>query len=131
MRLYLSRTFSLCCSQSISGAWLASVKGKFRAMKMPMCTDCTSPLFLLPRAILFYARSKVNSPELGLIPTRPPPVGAALAPLVVLANCVHLRVWEVGWGNVPLAICGVLVRESRATCLAGARRGGAPPGLYR
>jgi hypothetical protein len=72
-----------------------------------------------------------NSPELGLIPTRPPPLGSALAPLVVSANGVYLRVWEVGWGNVPLAICGVLVRESRATCLAGARRGGAPPGLYR
>jgi hypothetical protein len=50
-------------------------------------------------------------------------MGSALAPLVVSANGVHLRVWEVGWGNVPLAICGVLVRESRATCLAGARRG--------
>ena len=67
-----------------------------------------------------------NSPELGLIPTRPPPLGAALAPLVVSANGVHLRVWEVGWGNVPLAICGVLVRGSRATWLAGARRGGHP-----
>ncbi len=51
----------------------------------------------------------------------------ALAPLVVSANGVHLRLWEVGWGNVPLAICGVLVRESRATCLAGARRGGGTP----
>jgi hypothetical protein len=30
---------------------------------------------------------------------------------------MHLRVWEVGWGNIPLVICGVL---------AGARRGEHP-----
>ncbi len=41
-------------------------------------------------------------------------------------NLAHLRVWEVGWGNVPLDLCGVPVRESRATCLAGARWGLSP-----
>ncbi len=56
--------------------------------------------------------------------------GGALAPLVVSPNFAHLRVWEVGWGNVPLDLCGVLVRESRATWLAGARWG-LSPGLYR
>ncbi len=35
--------------------------------------------------------------------------------------CICVRVWEAGWGNVPLYLCGVLVGESRATWLAGAR----------
>ncbi len=43
-----------------------------------------------------------KSPELGSIPNQPPSKGGALAPLVVSANYAHLRVWEVGWGNVPL-----------------------------
>ncbi len=55
--------------------------------------------------------------------------GGALAPLVVPSDLAHLRFWEVGWGKVPLDLCGVLVRESRATWLAGARRG-LSPGLY-
>ncbi len=71
-----------------------------------------------------------KSPELGLIPTQPPFMGGALGLLVVSANCAHLRVWEVGWGHAPLDICGVLVWESRATWLAGARWGPSP-GLYR
>jgi hypothetical protein len=62
-----------------------------------------------------------KSPELGFIPTQPPFKGGALAPLVVSASFARLRVWEVGWGNVPLDFCGVLVRESRAIWLAGAR----------
>ncbi len=45
------------------------------------------------------------------------------------SDLTHLRVWEVGWGNVPLNFGGVLVRESRATWLAGARWG-LSPGLY-
>ncbi len=68
-----------------------------------------------------------KSPELGFIPTRPPSKGGALAPLVVSPDLAHLRAWEVGWGNVPVVICGVLVRESR---VAGARWGPSP-GLYR
>jgi hypothetical protein len=56
-----------------------------------------------------------KSPELGFIPTQPPYKGGALAPLVVSANYAHLCVWEVGWGHAPLDLCGVLVRESRAT----------------
>ncbi len=52
-----------------------------------------------------------NSPELSLIPTRPPSMGGALAPLVLSANCAHQRVWEVGWGQAPLDLCGVLVRD--------------------
>jgi hypothetical protein len=71
-----------------------------------------------------------KSPELGLIPTQPPSKGGALAPLVVSPNFAHLSVWAVGWGNVPLDLCGVLVGESRATWLAGARWG-LSPGLYR
>ncbi len=71
-----------------------------------------------------------KSPELGFIPTQPPSKGGALATLVVSPDFAHLRVWEVGWGNVPLDLCGVLVRESRATWLAGARWG-ASPGMYR
>jgi hypothetical protein len=79
-----------------------------------------------------------KSPELGFIPTRllhhppspPTPKGGALAPLVVSPDLAHRRVWEVGWGNVPLVSCGVLVRESRATWLAGTRWG-LSPGLYR
>jgi hypothetical protein len=71
-----------------------------------------------------------KSPELGFIPTPPPSKGAALAPLVVSPDLAHLRVREVGWGNVPLFFCDVLVRESRATWLAGARWG-LSPGLYR
>jgi hypothetical protein len=58
-----------------------------------------------------------QSPELGLIPTRQPSMGGVLAPSVASANCAHLRVWEVGWGNVPLTLSGVLVRESRAAWL--------------
>jgi hypothetical protein len=54
---------------------------------------------------------------------RAEPKGGALALLVVPPYFAHLRVWEVGWGNVPLDLCGVLVRESRATWLAGARWG--------
>jgi hypothetical protein len=54
--------------------------------------------------------------------------GGALAPLVVSSDLAHLRVWEVGWGNVPLFFRGVLVRESRATSLAGARWGLSPGG---
>jgi hypothetical protein len=64
-----------------------------------------------------------KSPELGFNPTQPPPNGGALAPLVVSTNYAHLRVWEVDWGNVPLDLCVVLVRESLATWLAGAGRG--------
>jgi hypothetical protein len=71
-----------------------------------------------------------KSPELGFIPTPPPSKGGALAPLVVSPDLAYLRIWEVGWGNVPLDFCGVLVRESRATWLAGARWGPSP-GLYR
>ncbi len=37
-------------------------------------------------------------------------MGAALAPLVVSANCAHRRVWKVGWRNVPLDLCDALVR---------------------
>ena len=40
-----------------------------------------------------------KSPELGSIPTQPPSKGGALAALVVSANYVHLRVWEVSWGR--------------------------------
>ncbi len=43
-----------------------------------------------------------KSPELGFVPTPPPSKGGALAPLVVSPDLAHLRVWEVGWGNVPL-----------------------------
>ncbi len=43
-----------------------------------------------------------KSPELGFIPTPPPSKGGALGPLVVSSDLAHLRVWEVGWGNVPL-----------------------------
>ncbi len=43
-----------------------------------------------------------KSPELGCIPTPPPYKGGALAPLVVSSDLAHLRVWAVGWGNVPL-----------------------------
>jgi hypothetical protein len=43
------------------------------------------------------------------IPSQPPSKGGALAPLVASANFAHLRFWEVGWGNVPLDLCGVLV----------------------
>jgi hypothetical protein len=50
-------------------------------------------------------------------------MGRALASLVASAICVHLRVWEVGLGNVPLDLCGALVREARATWLAEAREG--------
>jgi hypothetical protein len=57
-------------------------------------------------------------------------MGGAFAPLVVSADCAHLRVWEVGRGHAPLNLCGVLVGESRATWLAGARWG-LSPGLYR
>ncbi len=67
-----------------------------------------------------------KSPELGLIPTRPPSKGGALAPLVVSSDLAHLRVWEVGWGNVPLVFavfwCG------SPELLAGAR-GGLSPGF--
>jgi hypothetical protein len=31
-------------------------------------------------------------------------------PGVASANFAHLRVWEVGWGNVSLDLCGVMVR---------------------
>ncbi len=62
-----------------------------------------------------------KSPELGFIPTPPPSKSGALTALVVSPDLVHLRVWDVGWGNVSLDFCGVLVRESRATWLAGAR----------
>jgi hypothetical protein len=55
-----------------------------------------------------------KSSELGFIPTPPPSMGGALAPLVVSADLAHLRAWEVGWGNGPLDLCGVLVRESRS-----------------
>ncbi len=41
-------------------------------------------------------------------------------------DLVHQRVWEVGWANVALDLCGVLVRE----WLAGARWGLSPV-LYR
>ncbi len=71
-----------------------------------------------------------KSHELGFIPTPPSSKGGALAPLVMSPNFAHLRVWEVGCGNVPLDLCGVLVRESQATWLAGARWG-LSPGLYR
>jgi hypothetical protein len=71
-----------------------------------------------------------KSPELGFIPTQPPSKGGALAPFVVSVNFAHLRDWEMDWGNVRLDLCGGLVRESRATWLAGARRGPSP-GLYR
>ncbi len=71
-----------------------------------------------------------KSPELGFIPTQPPSKGGAFAPLVVSANFAHLCVWEMGWGTVPLNLCGVLVRESRATWLDGAHWG-LSPGLYR
>ncbi len=64
-----------------------------------------------------------KSRELGFIPTPPPSKGGALAPLVVSSDLAHLRVWAVGWGTVSLFFCGVLVRESRATSLAGARWG--------
>jgi hypothetical protein len=64
-----------------------------------------------------------NPPTLGFIPTPPPSKGGALAPSVVSSDLAHMRAWEVGWGNVPLFFCGVLVRESRATSLAGARWG--------
>jgi hypothetical protein len=57
-------------------------------------------------------------------------MGGALAPFVVSANCAHLRDWGVDWGHAPLDLCGVLVREPRATRLAVARWGPAP-GLYR
>jgi hypothetical protein len=64
--------------------------------------------------------------ESGFIPTPPPSKGGALAPLGVSSDLAHLRVWAVGWGNVPLVFCGVLVGESRATSLAGARWGLSP-----
>jgi hypothetical protein len=51
-----------------------------------------------------------KSPELGFIPTPPPSTDGTLGPLVVSFDLAHLRVWEVGWGNVPLEFCGVLVR---------------------
>jgi hypothetical protein len=69
-----------------------------------------------------------KSPELGLcLLHHPLRVGPSLASLVVSPDLAHLRVWEVGWGNVPRDLCGVLVRESRATWLAGARWGLARP----
>ncbi len=38
-------------------------------------------------------------PEVGLIPTRQTSMGGALASLVASANCVHLPVGDLGWGN--------------------------------
>ncbi len=68
-----------------------------------------------------------QSPKLELIPTWQDSMGG---PLAASANCAYLRIWEVGWGNGPLDLCGVLVRESRATWLAGAPSGrGAGPRL--
>jgi hypothetical protein len=61
-----------------------------------------------------------RSPELGFILTPPPSMGGVLVPLVASVNCAHLRVWELGGpygGYAPLDLCGVLVRESRATQL--------------
>jgi hypothetical protein len=40
MRLYRSRTFSLCCFQSNSGAWLASVNGRFGPWPCALPVGC-------------------------------------------------------------------------------------------
>ncbi len=53
-----------------------------------------------------------GAPELGFIPTQQPSNGEALAPLVESHDFAHLRVAEMGWGNVPLEFCGVPMRES-------------------
>ncbi len=52
--------------------------------------------------------------------------GCGPRPFRSVSNCAHLSVWEVGWGHAPLDLCGVLVRESRATWLAVARWGPSP-----
>ncbi len=49
-----------------------------------------------------------KSPELSLIPAWQPFMGGALAPVVVSANCVHLRVWEVGREIFPLNLCDLV-----------------------
>ncbi len=64
-----------------------------------------------------------KNPELDLIPIWRPSMSRARPPLVVSANGVHLRVWEVVRGNDPVGLCGGLVRESRATQLAETRWG--------
>jgi hypothetical protein len=95
-------------------------------------------------------------PRARLYPYSTPSKGGALGPWVVSPDFAHLRVWEVGWGNVHLDLCGVLVvvavtvgsrpkrvepsgqlaehcvlvRESRANWLAGARWG-LSSSLYR
>ncbi len=67
-----------------------------------------------------------KSHELGLIHTRPPSMGGALAPKVASAHCAHMfGRWP---GETSLDLCGVLMRESIATRLAEARWG-AYPGL--
>ncbi len=73
------------------------------------------------RPLSAYRESMVaKSPVLGLIHTWQSSMAGALALLVVSANCAHLRIWEVGGGNFPPNLCGVLVRESGAANLAEA-----------
>ncbi len=47
-------------------------------------------------------------PELSRIPAWQPFMGGALAPVVVTANFLYLRVWDVGRENVPLNLCDLV-----------------------
>jgi hypothetical protein len=57
MRVYRSRTFSLCCSLFISGAWLASVNGRSRlqgpwSCALPAGCGCYPPARPAAQALL-------------------------------------------------------------------------------
>jgi hypothetical protein len=72
-------------------------------------TLCCHRLLPVTKAIIptCLMHNQAKSPELGFIPTLPPSKGGALAPLVVSSDLAHLRVWEVGWGNVPRFVFAV------------------------
>jgi hypothetical protein len=98
----------------------------------------TTPSIPVPPATRFTKPNLLNFSETingEAISAATPPLQNSHMPCQQPPPCkhhrlAHLRVWEVGWGNVPLFFCGVLVRESPATSLPGARWG-LSPGLCR